>query len=266
MLAEKRTRSKSTVRMASFGWDYWMNAIPFSPSVAPSATRIAPRRADLPTDATIYSVENFDPRPPPELVCSVCLGVYRDPVECPCRHVFCSECIHGWLANGTGLGAGSCPVCRQRSSPSQLMPVVPIVNNMIARLNVRCPNHATGCNAKVAMEDLNRHIETCPHRRVPCTNCGVQMRASELSVHQRERCSKRPVRCDRGCGLSLSAERLPDHNCIQEMRNYITSLDRQVEQSRQQVQRLQRQVDELMASLLAGPAPGFSSFWPSHRL
>uniref|UniRef100_A0A131YPM4 E3 ubiquitin-protein ligase NRDP1 n=1 Tax=Rhipicephalus appendiculatus TaxID=34631 RepID=A0A131YPM4_RHIAP len=252
--------------MASFGRDYWMNTIPFSPSVAPSATRIAPRRTDLPTDAAIYSVENFEPRPPPELVCSVCLGVYRDPVECPCRHVFCSDCIHGWLVNGTGLGAGSCPVCRQRSSPSQLMPVVPIVNNMIARLKVRCPNHATGCNARVAMEHLNHHIESCPHRRSPCPDCGVQMRASELSLHQRERCPKRQVRCDRGCGLSLSAERLSDHNCIQEMRNYIASLDRQIEQSQQQVQRLQRQVDELTATLLTGPAHVFSGIWHNHRL
>ncbi|KAH8023275.1 hypothetical protein HPB51_011718 [Rhipicephalus microplus] len=252
--------------MASFGRDFWTNSIPISSHFGPSSTGVTRRRTDLPTDASVYSVDNFEPRPPQELVCSVCLGVYREPVECPCRHVFCSDCIHGWLVNGTGLGAGSCPVCRQRCTPSQLTPVVPIVNNMIARLNVRCPNHGIGCNARVAMEALNRHIESCPHRRSPCPDCGVQMRTSELSVHQREQCPKRQVHCDQGCGLSVSAERLVDHNCIQELRNYIESLDRQIEQSQQQVQRLQRQVDDLTATLLAGPTPGFSSIWPGYRL
>lgn len=245
--------------MSSFaGWE-WINAFPFSPTPVPSTTRINhPRwRTDLPTDPAIYSAENFDPRPPNELMCTVCLGVYRDPVECPCRHVFCSDCINGWLENGTGFGAGACPVCRRVTSATQLVPVLPLVNNLIARLTVRCPNHASGCSAKVSMESLNRHLESCPYSRTPCPDCGSPILPSELSVHQRERCSKRLVRCSRECGLNLTADRVRSHSCSQEMRNHIVSLERQTDHWRQSVQRLQRQVDELTSRLAMGSGHGY---------
>ncbi|XP_075547414.1 RING finger protein 151-like [Dermacentor variabilis] len=135
--------------MGSFVWEMF-GAFPPHPTAAASASRSATTwRAEWPTDPALYSVENFEPRPPQELVCTVCLGVYRNPVECPCRHVFCSDCINGWLANSNGFGGASCPVCRRGVAAFQLVPVLPLVSNMIARLTVRCPNRDAGCTAKV---------------------------------------------------------------------------------------------------------------------
>ncbi|KAL1416551.1 hypothetical protein MTO96_027853 [Rhipicephalus appendiculatus] len=237
--------------MASSGRD-WFSNLPLQTTAASSSSRSATRRAEMPTDLAVYSVENFEPRPPQELVCTVCRGVYREPVECPCRHVFCSICIHGWLAHSASPGSGSCPLCRREMTVSQVVPVVPIVNNMIAHLTVRCPNREAGCIAKMTLESVNHHLETCEFNRALCPDCGAQMRASELSSHQLEQCSKRLVRCTRGCCFSLLAERQRDHNCIYEMRNYISSLEQtrdmlrhQLDHTLQCLSRLQRQIREL---------------------
>lgn len=237
--------------MASSGRD-WLSNLPLQTMAASSSSRSATRRAEMPTDLAVYSVENFEPRPPQELVCTVCRGVYREPVECPCRHVFCSICIHGWLAHSASPGSGSCPLCRREMTVSQVVPVVPLVNNMIAHLTVRCPNREAGCIAKMTLESVNHHLETCEFNRALCPDCGAQMRASELSSHQLEQCSKRLVRCTRGCCFSLLAERQRDHNCIYEMRNYISSLEQtrdmlrhQLDHTLQCLSRLQRQIREL---------------------
>ncbi|KAH7945260.1 hypothetical protein HPB49_008728 [Dermacentor silvarum] len=118
-------------------------------AATPSPSRGATWGTEMPSEPAAYSVENFEPSPPQELVCTVCRGVYRDPVECPCRHVFCSTCIRDWLGRDMSPGSHSCPICRREISMSQVVPVVPLVTNMIARLTVRCPNRDTGCTAKV---------------------------------------------------------------------------------------------------------------------
>ncbi|KAH7951176.1 hypothetical protein HPB52_006127 [Rhipicephalus sanguineus] len=213
--------------MASSGRD-WLGNLPLQTMAASSSSRSATRRAEMPTDLAVYSVENFEPRPPQELVCTV------------------SRCVPA------SPGSGSCPLCRREMTVSQVVPVVPLVNNMIAHLTVRCPNREAGCIAKMTLESVNHHLETCEFNRALCPDCGAQMRASELSLHQLEQCSKRLVRCTRGCCFSLLAERQRDHNCIYEMRNYISSLEQtrdmlrnQLDHTLQCLSRLQRQIREL---------------------
>ncbi|KAH7980584.1 hypothetical protein HPB49_017302 [Dermacentor silvarum] len=96
----------------------------------------------MPADPSVYSAETFEPRPDQELVCTVSRGVFREQVEWPCRHVFCSICIPGMPPIGT--------LHRREMSVSQLAPAVPLVANMIARLNVRCPRGGEGCPVKVS--------------------------------------------------------------------------------------------------------------------
>jgi hypothetical protein len=45
--------------------------------------------------------------------CSICLGNGTEPVELmPCRHLFCKECIYGWMDAGDGDNNRACPYCR----------------------------------------------------------------------------------------------------------------------------------------------------------
>lgn len=42
-----------------------------------------------------------------DIECSICYSDFWNPVETPCNHVFCQECINVWL-----LGRNTCPMCR----------------------------------------------------------------------------------------------------------------------------------------------------------
>lgn len=232
------------------GWGGWPTGSTNGESSSYSSTSITAYRnswrSQMPLDPAVYSVENFEPRPNQELVCTVCRGVYREPVECPCRHVFCGDCIRGWLTRGC---SGNCPMCRRSVTLWQLVPVVPIVSNMIARLTVRCPNRSYGCYAKVPLETLNRHVDSCEYRQVRCPDCGSPQRAGELNKHRRERCPKRMVHCTRDCGFSLPADRARGHSCVREMRHYISTLERtrnclrqQLDQSHRNTRRLEREL------------------------
>ncbi|KAH8034091.1 hypothetical protein HPB51_020108 [Rhipicephalus microplus] len=88
------------------------------------------------THSAVCLVDNFDPRPPPALVCRLCQGVLRDPVECACayRNVFCSSCITHLIADAPTI----CATCYTKMTTSLLVPVVAIVVDMIAKQKVRC--------------------------------------------------------------------------------------------------------------------------------
>ncbi|XP_069820847.1 E3 ubiquitin/ISG15 ligase TRIM25-like [Dendropsophus ebraccatus] len=47
-----------------------------------------------------------------ELLCSICLDLYKDPVTLKCGHNFCRDCIHQALNAQDGAGVYSCPECR----------------------------------------------------------------------------------------------------------------------------------------------------------
>ncbi|XP_066446408.1 E3 ubiquitin/ISG15 ligase TRIM25-like [Eleutherodactylus coqui] len=50
-----------------------------------------------------------------ELLCSVCLSTYTDPVMLRCGHNFCRVCIHRVLDTQDEAGVYSCPECREES-------------------------------------------------------------------------------------------------------------------------------------------------------
>ncbi len=54
--------------------------------------------------------------------CAVCLDLLEQPLQTPCRHLFCAECIRGLLLSGRGAekGTGQCPLCRADISINQL--------------------------------------------------------------------------------------------------------------------------------------------------
>ncbi|XP_041032605.1 E3 ubiquitin-protein ligase TRIM39-like isoform X1 [Carcharodon carcharias] len=48
-----------------------------------------------------------------ELTCSVCMGLYREPVRLPCEHSFCGACIEQVFATVEAGTDYRCPVCRE---------------------------------------------------------------------------------------------------------------------------------------------------------
>ncbi|XP_075547415.1 uncharacterized protein LOC142581855 [Dermacentor variabilis] len=104
------------------------------------------------------------------------------------------------------------------------------------------------------MESQNDSLEPCQSSREPCPDCGSPIRASKLSAHRRELCSKRQVRCSRHCGLSPSADRLRDHDCVQELRSFIEYLERMRDELRHRLEYLQQYVHPVQRQAKRLPA------------
>jgi SWI/SNF-related matrix-associated actin-dependent regulator of chromatin subfamily A3 len=43
--------------------------------------------------------------------CTICLEILEEPLQTPCRHLFCSDCIKGVLS-ALAVHARFCPLCR----------------------------------------------------------------------------------------------------------------------------------------------------------
>lgn len=51
--------------------------------------------------------------------CCICLDLMDEPLQTPCAHIFCADCIYGTI-NNLGEGRAPCPLCRRPLSSSQL--------------------------------------------------------------------------------------------------------------------------------------------------
>ena len=91
-----------------------------------------------------------------ELICCICTVVLEDPVESPCRHVFCTSCVKPWIIKNS-----TCPQCRRKIDEKELKSVVPVLNNIINKQKICCEYKENGCEEVVTTEALQRHLEEC---------------------------------------------------------------------------------------------------------
>ena len=103
-----------------------------------------------------WDVDRFPGEVDLELICCICTGVLEDPVESPCRHVFCSPCVKPWINKNS-----TCPQCRGNIYEKDLKPVVPILKNIIDKQKIWCNYKENGCEEVVTIEALQRHLEKC---------------------------------------------------------------------------------------------------------
>lgn len=68
-----------------------------------------------------------------EFQCSICAMVLENPVQSPCEHTFCNECIKGWLSNNR-----TCPSDRKALTVDDLKPVARYFRNLLNKFEIRC--------------------------------------------------------------------------------------------------------------------------------
>jgi hypothetical protein len=61
----------------------------------------------------------FAKPPPPDLKCSICLELFRDPLITNCGHTFCSRCVYQVSGGASG---DQCAVCRKSVVVTELSP------------------------------------------------------------------------------------------------------------------------------------------------
>ena len=89
------------------------------------------------------------------LVCSICNDVLQDPVQTPCEHIFCTNCIKEWLEGGQKI----CPVDRQILTSAALKQPNRITKQLLGNLTVRCKHYGDGCWLKSRFEYMLQLIE-----------------------------------------------------------------------------------------------------------
>lgn len=80
-----------------------------------------------------YELARFVGQVDQEFICSICMMVLEIPVESPCEHIFCSECIKDWLAVES-----TCPVDRLPIHSFDLRAMPRYFRNLLDKLEVRC--------------------------------------------------------------------------------------------------------------------------------
>ncbi|XP_023280444.1 E3 ubiquitin-protein ligase PDZRN3 isoform X2 [Seriola lalandi dorsalis] len=180
-----------------------------------------------------FELDRFKGTVDPDFKCNLCNKVLEDPLTTPCGHVFCSGCVLPWVVQQS-----SCPVKCQRISTKELNHVLPL-KNLILKLEIKCDNHARGCDAVVKLQHLAEHAEMCDYSPAKCRNkgCNEVLNLRDMDAHMRETCDYRPVGiCESGCGLMLThkEQKLNSHCCLRALKAHnsalhckIISLDRE---------------------------------------
>ncbi|XP_023236686.1 uncharacterized protein LOC111635817 [Centruroides sculpturatus] len=188
---------------------------------------------------TAYQVENFDPHPNEDLICSICGCVFYDPVECQCLHVYCRNCICDWLSF-----QNNCPVCRKSVSLFELQPVGPIIKNMIMKLTIRCPNAVHGCKQNFALEEYDSHLVNCDYGIIKCNKCQEEMQIKDRFKHERLECNYRLIQCEKYCSLILPANSMKYHNCAKELKNEIKNKKKLVNELKNNLKYCKKQLQK----------------------
>ncbi|XP_061198169.1 RING finger protein 151-like [Saccostrea echinata] len=148
------------------------------------------------------------------LLCCICRDVLEVPVQAPCEHAYCRQCIEGWLVH-----ENRCPEDRKQLSQSNLKPLFRYMKNDLDKLQLRCINANLGCNHISSLEFIEGHESECPLSSVPCSNdnCNAIVLRKDLANHMAS-CEFRARECPNGCGLLMVLRQDKEHNCIHELK------------------------------------------------
>ncbi|XP_051986949.1 E3 ubiquitin-protein ligase PDZRN3-B isoform X2 [Xyrauchen texanus] len=174
-----------------------------------------------------FELDRFKGAVDPDFKCNLCNKVLEDPLTTPCGHVFCAGCVLPWVVQQS-----SCPVKCQRISTKELNHVLPL-KNLILKLDIKCDNHARGCEKIVQLQHLAEHAEMCDYSPAKCRNkgCNEVLNLKDMDAHMRESCDYRAVGiCESGCGLMLShkEQKINNHCCLKALKTHNGALQGKV--------------------------------------
>ncbi|CAG0903414.1 unnamed protein product [Cyprideis torosa] len=134
------------------------------------------------------------------LVCAICEMILHDPVQTPCEHVFCRECMEDFIQKSKDP---TCPIDREPMAKQEWQRPALYLRQMLQEMKVRCPEPK--CEKVVQVDAFQGHRKAC-------------------------RLGK--IRCEKGCGTELARKDFPNHDCIKELRDTVEDLRQQLSQQR----------------------------------
>lgn len=88
-----------------------------------------------------------------DLVCHICLQALIRPLDTPCGHTYCQECLTSFL-----LESDFCPVCRAPLMLQSCRKPSLLVHKLLDKLIVACP-FADHCTETLPRGELEDHIK-----------------------------------------------------------------------------------------------------------
>ena len=151
------------------------------------------------------------------LFCPICRRVVYEPVQAPCHHIFCHECLKDKLRKDQ-----RCPAkgCLRASVPLSIDDCVPLAQadpgaeKVRGEIRVKCRLFGRGCRWKGVVRELVPHRDTCRYVTLQCHNvgCGLKMERRFMKDHSAE-CPhrRRTLRCTYCGAVELPYKQLQQH-------------------------------------------------------
>ncbi len=168
-----------------------------------------------------------------EMVCSICKGIFRDPIIDSCGHIFGKKCFMNFIKDNS-----KCPISNLGVSKDiSLMSCNPI-HNFLSKLQVRCTYNDCGwtgmldtldkhtssdcdfelmkcpnseCNYKVVRKDYDSaHDSRCNYRIEMCLHCKETLQFNQFEKHLSV-CSEIMIRCPQECSKDLKRGEIIKH-------------------------------------------------------
>lgn len=185
-----------------------------------------------------YSSGIFESKPSEILECSICLEVFKDPLQCLNGHLFCKTCITESLER-----ISTCPICKITLIVGSLSPCL-IAQKMVESLTTYCisremDDEVSKCEWKGPLHDRQRHFATeCEYFMVKCKNVGCEIQLPRKSISEHNKvclfavvncedctetvargdlifhksiCEYRPILCPNNCSVVVSFNHLQTH-------------------------------------------------------
>lgn len=167
-------------------------------SNSPSSKRRRSRIVKVPPE---FQALDYVCEPDSNLVCLICHTPFDKPVQLPCEHTFCRDCLdHAWQPQH--VARKTCPTCRMKVDPERdLRPAPKIIRDMLDELIVRCSNTRVGCTWTDHRINVNDHVMLyCEYTAVECSAADCRLHVPQKDFHKG--CLHYTVNCE-DCHVSL---------------------------------------------------------------
>ncbi len=120
--------------------------------------------------------------------CSICTEVFEDPVSPRGSvHTYCRACIRQALAVQPRCPLSNARIAIRRGNVDAVLDGNHQVRSMIESQPVTCKYASQGCTARPALESIDAHEATCPHKPVACSHerCRFVGSRAETAAHEK---------------------------------------------------------------------------------
>ena len=210
---------------------------------------------------------HFVERPPEGLVCAVCQALSHDPVQANCcGKIFCARCIEEWKTRGN-----SCPMCRSTEQSDPPFNVFRDRNALqrITSLVVYCPNWKDGCNKKMELSEVEKHVTSvncfllspveCEYKRF---GCAVILPRKDIkghlqsSVENHLRMTMKRVTEMEGRVVELEAQIKEEKTGRQQLEAHLEEVEKKAEAERAEHQLMKVKMEEMNTVIASLEANG----------